>query len=109
MKKVIKHKLINFALYVILAAYASCSLPEAAAMTVEAENATIKTVGAPILGGWNLSSNGIVGEYLRIQKSGTYNVVARAYGSALGGIWPLMALSVDGLARQTQTVDGQFC
>lgn len=31
-------------------------------------------------------------------------MVVRAYGSPLGGIWPLMALSVDGLAGQTLTV-----
>ena len=73
-------------------------------MTVEAENATIKTAGGPINGGWGLYSNGTVGEYVCVQKTGTYTVVVRAYGSALGGIWPLMALSVDGLVRLTQRV-----
>jgi len=43
-----------------------------------------------------------------IQKTGTYEMVVRAYGSPLGGIWPLMAPSVDDLARQTQTVTVNF-
>jgi hypothetical protein len=32
-------------------------------------------------------------------------VVVRAYGEPLGGIWPLMALNVDGVAGETATVD----
>ncbi len=94
-------KVISLALLLCFLLFLSSSF----AMTIEAENATIKTAGGTIDGGWNLHSNGTVGEYVRIQKSGTYNVVARAYGSPLGGIWPLMAPSVDGIARQTVTVD----
>lgn len=74
-------------------------------LVIEAENATIKTVGVAIDGGWCLSSQGTLAEYVRILVAGTYEVVVRAYGSPLGGIWPLMALSVDGLAEKTVTVD----
>jgi len=101
----IKYKYIDLLLWVVLAAYASCSLPEAVAMTIEAENAAIKTAGMPMNGVWILNSNGTVGEYVRIQETGTYTVVVRGYGSSLEGIWPLMALSVDGLSRETVTVN----
>jgi hypothetical protein len=102
MNRVVKCKPAHIVFSIILAVYLSCLLPEATAITVEAENATIKTAGEPINGGWGLYSNGTVGEYVCVQKTGTYTVVVRAYGSSLGGIWPLMALSVDGLARLTQ-------
>jgi hypothetical protein len=72
---------------------------------IEAENASIKTVGGTIGSGWNLWSNGLLGEKVRIPTAGTYDVVVRAYGSPMGGIWPLMALSVDGMAGQPVTVD----
>ena len=39
-----------------------------------------------------------------IPAAGTYEVVVRAYGKPLGGIWPLMALSVDGVAGEPVTV-----
>ena len=77
----------------------------AGALVIEAEDATIKTAGGAINGGWCLWSNGTLGEYVSIPEAGTYEVVVRAYGSPLGGIWPLMALSVDGVAGETATVD----
>ena len=73
-------------------------------LVIEAENATIKTVGEAIDGGWCLSSNGILGEDVYIPAARTYEVVVRAYGEPLGGIWPLMALSVDGVAGEPVTV-----
>ena len=57
-----------------------------------------------INGGWCLWSNGILGEDVYIPAAGTYGVVVRAYGEPLGGIWPLMALSVDGVAGEPVTV-----
>ena len=55
--------------------------------------------------GWNLWSNGMLGESVDIPEAGTYEVVVRAYGSPLGGIWPDMALTVDDIAGETVTVD----
>jgi hypothetical protein len=72
------------------------SEPASLLVVIEAENASIHTTGGTFYHGWNLWSNGIVGENVRIQAAGTYEVVVRAYGSPLGGVWPLMALSVDG-------------
>ena len=74
-------------------------------LIIEAEDASIKTTGSAISGGWNLYTNGTVGESVRIQAAGIYEVVVRAYGDPLEGIWPLMALSVDGLTGQPVTVD----
>ena len=75
------------------------------ALVIEAEDATIKTIGGPTADGWNLWSEGTLGESVSIPAAGTYEVVVRAYGSPLGGIWPLMELSVDGAAGETVTVD----
>lgn len=73
-------------------------------LVVEAENASIKTAGGIIGGGWCLWSEGILAENVQIPAAGTYDVVVRAFGSPLGGIWPLMALSVDGVAGEPVTV-----
>ena len=73
-------------------------------IVIEAENANIKTAGGIINGGWCLWSNGILGANVRIPAAGTYEVIVRAYGKPLGGIWPLMALSVDGVAGKPVTV-----
>jgi len=67
-----------------------------AALTIEAEKARIRTVGAPTRGGWNLFSNGQVGDYLKFPAEGRYRVVIRAAGSPALGAWPIMALVVDG-------------
>jgi endo-1,4-beta-xylanase len=73
---------------------------------VEAEKAAIRTEGGPNAGGgWNLWSSGRVGQPLRFQNAGSYGVVVRAWGSVAGGVWPEMALLVDGKAVKTVTVD----
>ena len=75
------------------------------ALVIEAEDASIRTAGGIIGGNWCLWSNGTLGESVYIPEAGTYEVVVRAYGSPLAGIWPVMALSVDGVAGETVTVD----
>ena len=77
----------------------------AAALTIEAERATVKPVGMAIKEGWNLYSNGQVGDYVRFADAGSYEVVVRAYGSPAKGVWPQMLLLVDGQGRGTATVD----
>jgi len=74
-------------------------------LLIEAEDATVKTVGGLRNGGWCLWSNGTLAEEVYIPATATYEVVVRAYGSPLGGIWPEMALRVDGVAGETTTVD----
>jgi hypothetical protein len=78
---------------------------EAAALTIKAETASIKTAGGPVAGGWNLYSNGTVGEYIRVKTNGAYDVAVSARGSLLGGIGALMSLNVDGLSGQTTAVN----
>ncbi len=65
------------------------------ALTIEAETARIRTTGAAMKDGWNLFSNGEVGDYIRIREEGAYTVVVRACGSPAKGVWPLAAVSVD--------------
>ncbi len=55
-------------------------------------------------GGWNLWSNGRVGQPLRIAARGPHQIVIRAWGSPAAGVWPEMALLVDGRAFKTITV-----
>ena len=77
-----------------------------AATVIQAEKAAIRTEGGQIAGGvWNLWSNGRVGEYLRITKPGTYRITVRGYGSPAAGVWPQMALMLDGLTLATLDVN----
>jgi len=76
------------------------------ALTIQAGRARVKTAGGMHRGSWNLWSNGEYGDYVRFHAGGKYTVVAHAYGSPLGGTWPLMSLSVDGIVAETVTVKG---
>ncbi|MFO1500510.1 MAG: endo-1,4-beta-xylanase [Verrucomicrobiota bacterium] len=64
----------------------------------------IKTVGVATGTGWNLFSNGAVGEYLQLPTEGAYRLVVRAWGSPCQGQWPEMALRIDGEQVRAQTV-----
>lgn len=77
------------------------------AFAFDARSASIRTAGDLADRGWNLYSNGTVGEYFRFRTSGSYMVVVRARGSVLSGVWPVMALNVDGLSGQTVSVDSR--
>jgi hypothetical protein len=75
-------------------------------VVILAEKAAIRTEGGPASGGgWNLWSNGHVGQPVRVAAAGTYRVVVRAWGSPAAGVWPEMALLVDGRAVKTVSVD----
>ena len=94
-------------MFVFLAALAtSAALPSA--LVIEADRAAIKTEGGPNAGAgcWNLWSNGRVGQTIRCASAGKFQVVVRAWGSVAGGVWPEMALLVDGLSVQTVSVAG---
>jgi len=79
--------------------------PFAAALTLEAEQAKVRTTGMRMQGGWNLYSNGWLGDAVRIAQAGTYGIVVRAYGSPAKGAWPRMALLIDKQPQKTVTVD----
>ena len=72
----------------------------ARALVIEAEDASLKTVGGPSGEGWCLWSEGTLAENVYFPADGTYEVVVRAYGSPLGGIWPEMSLDVDGVEAE---------
>lgn len=77
-----------------------------AELVIEAEHAAVRSEGGPAGPGvWNLWSNGRVGDYLEIRQAGTYKITVRAYGSPAAGEWPRMALLVNGMPRQTLSVD----
>ena len=78
------------------------SMALADGLTIPAADAAIKTVGGKIaggdaaLGGWNLWSNGELGDYVTFPADGAYRITVRAYGSPAKGSWPLMGLVLDG-------------
>ena len=82
------------------------AVPAAAEIEIQAERAAIRSEGGPMpAGGWNLWSNGSVGQPVRIAAKGKHQVVVRAWGSPAAGVWPEMALLVDGRAVKTVTVE----
>ena len=89
---------------VALPAVARAAAEAPAALKIDARKATIRTIGGPAAGAWNLWSGGRVGEYVRLAGAGAYRIVVRAHGSAAGGVWPDMALVVDGLTKAKVTV-----
>ncbi len=74
-------------------------------LVILADKADVKTVGGKVEGGWNLWSDGRVGQRVKISRTGLYTVVLRAWGSPAGGTWPEMALLVDGLEIKFVAVD----
>ncbi len=74
-------------------------------LVILADKAGVKTVGGQVEGGWNLWSDGRVGQRVKISRTGLYTVVLRAWGSPAGGTWPEMALLVDGLEIKFVPVD----
>lgn len=75
------------------------AVPATADVVIRVERAAIRTEGGPMPGGgWNLWSNGRVGQPMRIAEPGAYQVVVRAWGGPAAGVWPDMALLVDGRA-----------
>ena len=72
---------------------------------IDADKAAVRTEGGPNPGGgWNLWSNGRVGQPLRFATGDTYRVVVRAWGSPAAGVWPEMGLMVDGRIAKSVTV-----
>ncbi len=53
----------------------------------------------------HLASNGEIGEYVFLPSAGEYNVDVVAAGMPMGGIWPEMALRVNGISYATQSVE----
>jgi len=88
---------------------ALCCGTAASALTLEAEQAAVRDAGVAIQGGWNLYSNGRLGDYVRVARGGAYEIVVRARGSPAMGVWPRMQLLVDARPLESVTVDqGQF-
>ena len=77
----------------------------ARALTIEAEAAKTRTTGKRERDGWNLFTNGWLGDAVRVAKTGTYQVVVRARGTPAQGGWPRMALVVDRQRRAQVAVD----
>lgn len=53
----------------------------------------------------HLFSNGEIAEYIQVNAAGNYRVSVVALGQPMAGVWPLMALSVDGFAVSERFVN----
>ncbi len=93
------------AILVVAGTLGPAPVPAKAALVIEAQNAAIRTEGGPNQGGgWNLWSNGRVGQAVRVSATGEYQIIVRAWGSPAAGVWPEMALLVDGRPVKAVTV-----
>ena len=89
----------------VVGVLAWCPVQAEAALVIRAEDAVIRTAGNPVPGGgWNIWGNGQVGQSVRVAAAGRYQIMVRASGRPAGGVWPEMALLVDGRAVETVTV-----
>lgn len=71
--------------------------PSAGALTIDAKEARIRTVGR-VSGRdmWNLWSNGELADFVEVKKPGHYLIEVEAKGSPAAGVWPFMRISLDG-------------
>ena len=76
-------------------------------LTIEAADAAIRTVGALHDDAWNLWSNGDWGDFVHLERAGSYEICVRGFGSPADGSWPAMALSIDGTVHRTVTVNSR--
>ena len=92
---------------IVLAVLVISQAPAAGAeLVIQASRAATRTEGGPMPGGeWNLWSNGLVGQPVRVPADGSYRVVIRAWGSPAANVWPEMGLVVDGRILESRTVD----
>ena len=95
------------AVLVVAGTLAGHPAPTEAALVIRVEDAAIRTEGNFMPGGgWNIWGNGRVGQSVRVAAAGKYQIIVRAWGSPAAGVWPEMALLVDGRAVKTVTVGG---
>jgi len=64
-------------------------------LEIPAQKASIKTVGTKTDEGWNLWSNGYLGDWIKFDKKGKYTVTIKAKGEKAAGEWPAMELFAD--------------
>lgn len=74
------------------------------ALTIQGERAHVKTVGGLSRGAWNLWANGEWADFFHFPEAGRHKVRVLCFGSPAKGVWPAMALSVDGSIIKTVTV-----
>ncbi len=96
-----------FTILLVLASLAERPSQAEAALVIRVEDAAIRTEGSFMPGGgWNIWGSGRVGQSVRVSAAGKYLVGIRAWGTPAVGVWPEMALLVDGRSIETVTVGG---
>lgn len=77
----------------------------AAAAGAEYSFKTANAAVKPFLSRGHLTSGGRLAQYVRVFDAGDYEIAVRAYGSPLGGVWPLMAISINEANLETVSVN----
>jgi len=75
-------------------------------VVLPAAAARIHTTGGPITNGWNLWSNGSVGDWFEVEEAGTVSVTITAAGEAALGEWPRARLEAGSAPAVELTVEG---
>lgn len=75
------------------------------AVTLEAEDMPIKTVGAPEDSGWVLWAEGYIAQNVVFPEAGKYQFTLRAFGNLVNGEWPQAELRLDQKPQMVVTVN----
>ena len=71
---------------------------------IEAERASIRTVGGPDGPGWNLWSAGRIGQSVQLGSAPAHRLTVRARANSEGGVNPVLEVSIDGRPYGRATV-----
>ncbi|MDB5327772.1 MAG: uncharacterized protein JWM57_3341 [Phycisphaerales bacterium] len=85
--------------------------PVAADTTVTAANLPLKSSGSASGSSWNLSTNGYLGTYVRLDKSGTLKLTMNALGTSSKGVAPDLTLAIADYKKSfavTSTTGGYY-
>ncbi|MEZ5411996.1 MAG: family 16 glycosylhydrolase [Acidimicrobiales bacterium] len=74
---------------------------------VEAEQASIRTVGGPDGPGWNLWSNGRIGHSVQFGPARTHRLTVRARANSEQGVDPVLEVSIDGRSYGRASVQAE--
>lgn len=101
------YKVYIVAVIVVLLSLTSISLAQSTVPIYEkAINMPIRSAGGqPLNGDYAQFTNGYIADNFTFPADGSYQFQVLAYGSSLQGVWPTLAVQVDGVTVATATID----
>ncbi len=92
-------------LLLLLAWMPAPGVEAAEGLRIEAETAAVRTVGAPWLGSWVLTTVGMAADAIRVDEGGHFRILVRAKATPCREAWPMATLVVDGFEPAYRMVD----